>query len=82
MRECRDCGGWLGLPPKLGGDVGFVDGLLVEFFEALGFEFFALVLGEVGDVFGVDEVFFFGVWGILISGEMGRWGKMDTILSS
>lgn len=68
MRECRelrDDGGLLrslGLPPKLGGNVGFVDGLLVELLEALGLEFFALVLGEVGDVFGVGEVFFFGVW--------------------
>lgn len=72
MRECRElrdrrriegeCG-WLGLPPKLGGNVGLVDGLLVEFLEALGLDLFAFVLGEVSNVFGVDEVFFFGVCG-------------------
>lgn len=68
MRECRELrdDGELfrssGLPSKLGGNVGFVDGLLVELFEALGLDFFALVLGEVGDVFGVGEIFFFGVW--------------------
>ena len=71
------------MPSEFGGDVGFVDGLLVEFLEALSFEFFALVLGKVGDVFGMGEIFFFSVCGNSLvetreEGEKG--GKKRTFV--
>ena len=48
-------------PPKLLRDVRLVDSLAVQHLLPLGFGFLALMLGEVSDVFGVDEVFFLRV---------------------
>lgn len=51
----------LWVPPKLLGDVLFDYGHSVELLLLFFFFGFLVVLFEVGDVFGVGEVFFAGV---------------------
>ena len=50
------------VPPKLPRDIFINDRTRIERFLTLGLFFFVVVLGEMGDVFGMDEVFFAGVW--------------------
>lgn len=54
----RECGAGLGVPPKLLRDVLLDYGHAVELFLALFGVGFEVVFAEVGDVFGVGEVFF------------------------
>ena len=71
-----------GSPPKLLRDILFDDAPLVEFLLALGLGFFALVFGEVGDVFGMGEVFFTGICegGGGMNVSLGLWGAMHVCM--
>ena len=49
------------IPPKLLGDVLLDDGHRVDAFLVLGGGVEFVVFAKVGDVFGVGEIFFFGI---------------------
>ena len=49
------------IPPKLLGDVLLDDGHRVDTFLVFGGGVEFVVFAKVGDVFGVGEVFFFGI---------------------
>ena len=67
-----------GTPPKLLRDVFFDDAFPIEGLLALHLGLFALVFGEVGNVFRVDEVFFAGIWWVG-GGERLVWGACICI---
>lgn len=54
--------GGLGVPPKLWRNILFYDGHSIERFLTLGGFGFLVVFLEVGNIFGMSQIFFAGIY--------------------